>query len=126
MRLPAFLTTRLRTQALIDISTPGETFERVDAAVTAHLIANPGEFTGKHLVVANFAADPLKFTLCVWWEYAHTGTALVPFLRKALPKRMSMYTILFSYCEEFSLQRYGSYRLELSDAMHRRYRCEID
>lgn len=60
-------------QVLVDISTQTETFERVDAAVTVHLSANPGEFTGKHLVVANFATDPLKFTLCVWWEYSHTG-----------------------------------------------------
>lgn len=60
-------------QVLVDISTQAEVFERVDAAVTAHLAANSSEFTGKHLVVANFASDPLKFTLCVWYEYTHTG-----------------------------------------------------
>jgi hypothetical protein len=60
-------------QVLVDIATPREAFERVDAVVAAHLGANGSEFTGKHLVVANFASDPLKFMLCVWWEYAHTG-----------------------------------------------------
>ena len=58
---------------LVDISTPASTFECVDAAVVAHIAANPNDFTGKHLVVANNAGDPLKFMLCVWWEYCHQG-----------------------------------------------------
>ena len=57
----------------MDISTPAETFERVDAAVTAHFEGHPSEFTGKHLVCANNAGDPLKYMLCVWWEYAQSG-----------------------------------------------------
>ena len=44
-----------------------------------HTYAAPpagAEFTGDHLVVTNFAGDPLKFTLCVWWEYAHPAADL--------------------------------------------------
>lgn len=57
----------------MDISTPAATFDHVDAAVAAHTAANPNDFTGKHLVVANNAGDPLKYMLCVWWEYCHPG-----------------------------------------------------
>ncbi|EIE26550.1 hypothetical protein COCSUDRAFT_39616 [Coccomyxa subellipsoidea C-169] len=63
-------------KVLVDISTPAATFDCVDAAVAAHLAANPNDFTGKHLVVANNAGDPLKYMLCVWWEYCHQGTEL--------------------------------------------------
>ncbi|CAL8466858.1 g6394 [Coccomyxa elongata] len=68
-------------KVLVDISTPAATFDHVDAAVAAHTVANPNDFTGKHLVVANNAGDPLKYMLCVWWEYCHPGTEL---------RRMSM------------------------------------
>lgn len=57
----------------MDIATPAEAFQAVDTAVTAHFAAQPTEFTGNHIVVANTASDPLKFTLCVWWEFAHPG-----------------------------------------------------
>lgn len=60
-------------QVLVDMSTPAGTFDIMDAAVAAHLEANPNDFTGKHLVVANNASDPLKFMLCIWWEYCHPG-----------------------------------------------------
>jgi hypothetical protein len=60
-------------QVLVDIATPAEAFQAVDAAVTAHFAVQPTEFTGNHLVIANTASDPLKFMLCVWWEYAHPG-----------------------------------------------------
>ena len=62
-------------QVLVDIATPPEAFQSVDAAVTTHFAANPGEFTGSHIVVANFASDPLKYTLCVWWEFSHPGAS---------------------------------------------------
>ena len=51
---------------MVDISTPKEVFDKVDQAVTALFAAHPTEFSGQHLVVANFAGDPLKYTLCVW------------------------------------------------------------
>lgn len=57
----------------MDISTPAAVFDQVDAAVTAHFKANPSEYSGEKLVVANNASDPLKFTLCVFWEYGHSG-----------------------------------------------------
>jgi len=47
-------------QVLVDISTPAEVFDSVDAAVAAHFKANPKEYTGEKLVVANGATDPLK------------------------------------------------------------------
>ena len=64
---------------LMDIHTIAQhpdIFEVVDAAVTAHFKAHVTEFSGSKMVVANFAADPLKFTLCVWWEYSHSGKGL--------------------------------------------------
>ena len=53
-------------QVAVDISTPPEAFEAVDKAVSAFLKTQPTEFTGTRLVVANYAGDPLKYTLCVW------------------------------------------------------------
>ena len=62
-------------QALVDMATPAAVFEAVDAAVTAHIKSDKGatEFTGEHICVANFATDPQKVTLCVWWEFSHNG-----------------------------------------------------
>lgn len=60
-------------QVLVDISTPAAVFERVEKAVTAHFKAYPKEYTGQKMVVANNATDPLKYTLCVFWEYNHSG-----------------------------------------------------
>ena len=62
-------------QALVDMATPAAVFEAVDAAVTAHMKSEKGatEFTGEHICVANFATDPQKVTLCVWWEFSHPG-----------------------------------------------------
>lgn len=62
----------------IDAATPSSAIDAVGAAVAAHLRGptGRGEFTGDHLVVANYAGDPLKFTLCVWWEYAHPAADL--------------------------------------------------
>ena len=62
-------------QALVDMATPAAVFEAVDAAVTAHMKSDKGatEFTGEHICVANFATDPQKVTLCVWWEFSHPG-----------------------------------------------------
>ena len=63
-------------QVLVDVSTPAEVFQQVDLAVTEHFKANPKEYTGEKLVVANNATDPLKFTLCVFWEYSHPGAVV--------------------------------------------------
>ena len=62
----------------IDAATPAAAIDAVGAVVAAHLRGpvGRGEFTGDHLVVTNFAGDPLKFTLCVWWEYAHPAADL--------------------------------------------------
>ena len=64
----------------MDISTPADVFRIVDAAVTEHFQSNPKEYTGEKLVVANNATDPLKFTLCVFWEYSHPGEEISPSL----------------------------------------------
>lgn len=51
----------------MDISTPKEVFDDVDKAVGELFATKPTEFSGNRLVVANFAGDPLKYTLCVWY-----------------------------------------------------------
>ncbi len=58
---------------MVDISTPAEVFDRVDAAVGAHTGQHSGEFTGKRLVCARDAGEPLKYALCIFYEYCHNG-----------------------------------------------------
>lgn len=62
-------------QVLVDISTPAEVFDRVDAAVGAHTGLHPGEFTGGRLVCARDAGEPLKYALCIFYEFCHNGTS---------------------------------------------------
>ena len=62
-----------RLQLLVDISTPAEVLTAVEEAASAHFKANPTEFTGNKMIIANVATDPLKYMLCVWWEYAYPG-----------------------------------------------------
>lgn len=50
-------------QVAVDISTPPEVFEAVKADLEVFMAENPTEYSGKFLCVANFAGDPLKFTL---------------------------------------------------------------
>lgn len=57
----------------MDISTPPSAFEAVEAAAVAHFKANPNDFSGEKMIIANIAGDPLKYMLCVWWEYAYPG-----------------------------------------------------
>jgi len=52
-------------QVAVDISTPPAVFDAVKADLEAFFAANAGEYSGKFLCVANFAGDPLKFTLWV-------------------------------------------------------------
>ena len=60
-------------QVSVDISTPASAFEAVEAAAVAHFKANPHDFSGEKMIIANIAGDPLKYMLCVWWEYAYPG-----------------------------------------------------
>ena len=60
-------------QVLVDISTPAEVFDRVDAAVGAHTSLHLGEFTGGRLVCARDAGEPLKYALCIFYEFCHNG-----------------------------------------------------
>ena len=71
-------------QVLVDISTPAEVFDRVDAAVGAHTSLHAGEFTGKRLVCARDAGEPLKYALCVFYEFPHNGEG--PFVVHRKPK----------------------------------------
>ena len=57
----------------MDISTAPAVFEAVEAAAVAHFKANPTEFSGEKMIIANVVGDPLKYLLCVWWEYAYPG-----------------------------------------------------
>ena len=60
-------------QVSVDISTPPAAFEAVEAAAVAHFKANPNDFSGEKMIIANLVGDPLKYMLCVWWEYAYPG-----------------------------------------------------
>ena len=60
-------------QVMVDIHTTAEQFDALDKHVTVFLNSKPASFTGAHLTCANFAGDPLKFTLCVFWEFSHPG-----------------------------------------------------
>lgn len=71
-----------QVQILVDISTPAHVFEKVDAAVTVLFAANPLEYTGEKLVCANGATDPLKYTLCVFWEYKQPGKPQISWICK--------------------------------------------
>ena len=64
-------------QVSVDISTPPSVFEAVEAAAVAHFKANPNDFSGQKLIIANIAGDPLKYMLCVWWEYAYPGQSCI-------------------------------------------------
>ncbi len=61
-------------QVSVDISTSPSVFEAVEAAAAAHFKANPSDFSGEKMIIANLVGDPLKYMLCVWWEYAYPGT----------------------------------------------------
>ena len=50
-------------QVAIDIATPPEVFEAVKLDLEAFFAENPSEYSGEFRCVANFAGDPLKFTL---------------------------------------------------------------
>ena len=63
-------------QVAVDIITPPSVFEAVEAAATAHFKANPTEFSGEKMIIANVVGDPLKYLLCCWWEYAYPGNLL--------------------------------------------------
>lgn len=65
-----------KCQVAVDIATPPAVFDAVRAELRVWFKANAGEFSGNFLCVANFAGDPLKYTLCVWWEYSHSGAHL--------------------------------------------------
>ena len=60
-------------QVQVDISTPPEVFDRLEATVTEHISANPLDFSGESSVNANFGTDPMKFLLVVWWNYCYNG-----------------------------------------------------
>ena len=64
-------------QVAVDINTAPAVFEAVEAAAVAHFKANPTEFSGEKMIIANVVGDPLKFLLCVWWEYAYPGMQYV-------------------------------------------------
>ena len=71
-------------QVSVDISTPPSAFEAVEAAAVAHFKANPNDFSGEKMIIANIAGDPLKYMLCVWWEYAYPGQPCTQCLNHAV------------------------------------------
>ena len=78
-------------QVLVDISTPAEVFDKVDAAVGIHTSLHPGEFTGGRLVCARDAGEPLKYALCIFYEFCHNGR---PHQLMTFPTAMSVHAPL--------------------------------
>jgi hypothetical protein len=60
-------------QVLVDITIPRDVFTVVKTSLEVLLRAHSTEYTGANMVTSNFAGDPLKITLCVFWEYTHSG-----------------------------------------------------
>ena len=74
--IPAVMKAAAGTAGSSSPSSSQSPYDLVRAAALSHCKAHPSEFTGECICVANFAHDPLKFTLCVFWEYSHQGADL--------------------------------------------------
>ncbi len=56
-------------QVLVDIGTPCSVFEAVEAELKKFVTSNP-DFSGGIAVAASNSANPMKFTLAVWYEFS--------------------------------------------------------
>ena len=65
----------------VDISTPPEVFETVRTQLADFFKTNAGEYSGNFLCVANFAGDPLKYTLVRLALAPHTLQLICPLLK---------------------------------------------
>ena len=70
---------RTWTQILVDMDTPAEAMQEVQAAVAAHTAAHPGDFAVDAEPTAFIIAcsDPLKLQLGIFVQYAHNGNPFV-------------------------------------------------
>ena len=56
-------------QVLVDIGTPCSVFEAVEVELKKFVSSNP-DFSGGVAVAASNSANPMKFTLAVWYEFS--------------------------------------------------------
>lgn len=64
-------------QVLVDLSNSREVFSALKDSLESFLKAHVTEYTGASLITTNWAQDPLKITLCAFWEYSHCGETLL-------------------------------------------------
>ncbi|EFN57637.1 hypothetical protein CHLNCDRAFT_57189 [Chlorella variabilis] len=60
-------------KVLVDLDTAPGVIEELRSAAEACIRANPKDFSGTLSVNLNTATAPLKMTISVYWEYAHSG-----------------------------------------------------
>ena len=92
------MTLLFAVQVSVDISTPPSAFEAVEAAAVAHFKANPNDFSGEKMIIANIAGDPLKYMLCVWWEYAYPGQSCMCYLSTSCPGQIQICYYRYIIC----------------------------
>ena len=59
-------------QILVDMATPLSVFDAIEKDMLAWVKTQP-EFSGALAVCASNTADPMKYTLVVWWEFSFNG-----------------------------------------------------
>lgn len=64
---------KMGLQVLVDITISRDVFTVMKQNLEDLFKAHPTEYTGGNMVTSNFAGDPLKITLCLFWEYTHCG-----------------------------------------------------
>ena len=73
-------------QILVDMSTPRQVFEALEAAVRKHLIDNPLDFTGDTAITmdknSTAGNEPLKVVIMIYWCYKFNGA---PSINHVLP-----------------------------------------
>ena len=69
-------------QILVDMSTPRQVFEALEAAVRKHLLDNPLDFTGDTAITmdknATAGNEPLKVVIMIYWCYKFNGALVLP------------------------------------------------
>ena len=64
-------------QVLVDMSTPRQVFEALEAAVRKHLLDNPLDFTGDTAITMDknptAGNEPLKVVIMIYWCYKFNG-----------------------------------------------------
>ena len=59
-------------QILVDMATPLAVFDAIEKDMQEWVKTN-ADFSGALAVAASNTADPMKYTLVVWWEFSFNG-----------------------------------------------------